>query len=189
MKILFGIILIGVVLFLGSACLSACIDNFKKDKSGASIITSVLLSIIIIFLGFNIIKFITVGFFTHKEVANKPQIETKKVEVKKEEKKVEKTPKEIEQQNFDKWFKDNLYISGYSNTNNHCFMLEQMVKNNMNNPASFKMVETAIQVDNLKGATVIMKYSGTNAFGGVVANYVKAYADYKANTVTIQDTD
>ncbi len=56
--------------------------------------------------------------------------------------------------------------------------LKQYIKRNMNDPSSFKHVETRYQVID-KNAFVIMEYRGTNAFGGTVTNTIKATVDYQ----------
>ncbi|MDD4779152.1 MAG: hypothetical protein PHT02_00915 [Tissierellia bacterium] len=89
------------------------------------------------------------------------------------------TPEEIEKANYKAWIEAQFSLWDGSN-----IYLVDLVKENMNDPKSFKHVETRYK-DNGDGITVYMKYRGKNAFGGLVLNEVIAKSDYKANTITI----
>jgi hypothetical protein len=63
--------------------------------------------------------------------------------------------------------------------------LVKSVKNQMNDPDSFKHVETTYQdMDNLKGFKARMVFRGTNAFGGVITNAANATFDYETKRFT-----
>jgi hypothetical protein len=100
-------------------------------------------------------------------------------------KKAEKKKKEKAKQKYQEWIENQFSLWDGSNT-----YLVDLVKENMNNPDSFKHVETRyVDKGQGKGIVVYMKYRGTNAFGGVVTNYVEAFCDYKNNTITITATE
>jgi hypothetical protein len=56
------------------------------------------------------------------------------------------------------------------------------VKSRMNDPDSFEHDETKF-IDQGNYLFVTMKYRGTNAFGGVVTNYVNAKVDRQGNII------
>lgn len=60
--------------------------------------------------------------------------------------------------------------------------LKQIVKESMNDPSSFEHDATRYS-DEFDHLIVIMKYRGTNAFGGIVPGYVKAKVDTADGTV------
>lgn len=66
-----------------------------------------------------------------------------------------------------------------------CRDLVQLVKDNMNDPDSFKHVETRYSNNEDDSVTIIMKYRGKNGFGGVVTEYVEAKVDYTTNIISI----
>lgn len=64
------------------------------------------------------------------------------------------------------------------------YQLKKLVKNNLNNPDSFKHRWTKYRMED--GDLIIrMTYSGTNAFGGVVTNSVLVRGDIEGNIVEI----
>jgi len=66
-----------------------------------------------------------------------------------------------------------------------CKELVKLIKDNMNDPDSFKHVDTRFTNNKDDSVTIIMKYRGKNSFGGVVTEYVEAKADYKTNMISI----
>lgn len=103
--------------------------------------------------------------------------EAVRIAEKKAKKKAEATAK---QEAFNSWVN-----SQFSAWDGSCTALVNLVKDNMNDPASYKHGKTTYKVDNLKGFTVYMEFRGTNAFGGVIRNNVTAYCDYKKQIITI----
>jgi hypothetical protein len=75
-----------------------------------------------------------------------------------------------------------------SSWNGSCAALVTYVKENMNNPASFKHVstQTFIQGDH---AVIIMKYSGTNAYGAIVTAHIKAKVSSECEIMSILETE
>ena len=74
--------------------------------------------------------------------------------------------------------------SQFSSWDGSCRPLVKLVKENMNDPDSFDHVETRYSVDG-EVVTIIMKYRGTNAFGGKILAYTTAKMDYKTQTIKI----
>jgi hypothetical protein len=62
--------------------------------------------------------------------------------------------------------------------------LERFIKENMNDPNSYKHVET-VYWDMESHLVVKTTYRGTNAFGGIVLNYIKAKIDLDGNITEI----
>jgi hypothetical protein len=62
--------------------------------------------------------------------------------------------------------------------------LEKLIKKNMNDPSSYKHVETRYW-DMGDHLIVITKFRGKNAFGAVVVNWVKAKVDLYGNIVSV----
>jgi vacuolar-type H+-ATPase subunit E/Vma4 len=63
--------------------------------------------------------------------------------------------------------------------------LSKLVQEGMNNPDSFEHVSTEFIVPTDKGQNVVMKFRGTNAYGGVVTNEVLARVE--AETCEVSD--
>jgi type IV secretory pathway VirB10-like protein len=119
-----------------------------------------------------------------EEIAKKKAEEAKKAEEEKKAKieaeqqaKIAKIKKVGEEYNnwinsqFDPW--DGSHIQ-----------LTELIKQNMNNPDSFKHVETTYTNLGLHvGIKVYETFRGTNAFGGVVTNQAIATVDYKTNRI------
>jgi uncharacterized lipoprotein YehR (DUF1307 family) len=65
-----------------------------------------------------------------------------------------------------------------------CRAVVNFVKDNMNNPSSFEHVETRYFIRQ-DYAIVVMKYRGTNAFGGIVTDYVKVKVGYNCEILGV----
>ncbi len=61
--------------------------------------------------------------------------------------------------------------------------LKQLVKQNMNNPKTFKHIETTY-TDKGSYIYVYMKFRGSNSFGVIVINTIRAKADLKGNILS-----
>lgn len=114
--------------------------------------------------------------FNGEDFTSTPKVADTKVEAPKK----ELTPEEKQTQDFLAW-KD----AQFSVWDGSCPPLIKLVKDNMNNPKSFKHYKTQFRVDMLKGVEVEMEYGGTNAFGGMVRNTVRGYIDYNTKTIKI----
>lgn len=90
-----------------------------------------------------------------------------------------KIKKEKEEKKFNEWTEGQFSAWDGSHT-----VLVDLIKENMNDPDSFEHEDTRYSRKSY-GLYIIMKYRGTNAFGGVVTNYVTAQAFYKTNTIKI----
>lgn len=68
----------------------------------------------------------------------------------------------------------------FSSWDNSCPTLERAIKKSMNDPDSYKHVETAYEI---KGETIAVycKYRGTNAFNAVVQGVAYGLIDFKGN--------
>lgn len=64
------------------------------------------------------------------------------------------------------------------------FNLVKLVKDNMNDPESFKHVETKYW-DMKDKLVVLMNYRGKNAYGGVVTESVKVETDLQGNIIKV----
>lgn len=93
------------------------------------------------------------------------------------------SPEEIKAQEYKKW-KD----AQFSAWDGSHIALVKLVKENMNDPKSFEHVETKFRDDG-DGLTIVMKYRGKNAFGGLILTSVTAKADYANNTIQILSTN
>jgi len=63
--------------------------------------------------------------------------------------------------------------------------LKKFVKQRMHNPSSFRHVETKFNADEADHILVKMTYRGSNAFGGIVTNWILARVDYRGNVISI----
>jgi hypothetical protein len=104
---------------------------------------------------------------------------------------------EMEKKAHDDWV-----AAQFSLWDGSCTSFVKLVKDNMNNPKSFEHVETKYvvlsikeQLEALEGKGeigdlyVIMKFRGTNAFGGVITSQTDALLSYKNNTITLLSGD
>jgi len=89
------------------------------------------------------------------------------------------TPQQIESNKYDKWVEEQFtqYDGGRAK-------LIKMVKDNLNDPDSFKYVSNTRSFDG-KDLIIIMTYRTKNMFGGVVAESVRGKVSYKDNGVAI----
>ena len=63
--------------------------------------------------------------------------------------------------------------------------VERAIKENMNDPDSYKHVSTTYQRTNT-GLVVLTTYRGKNAFGGVVTGTARAITDENGNVVSLK---
>lgn len=135
-----------------------------------------------------------------KEAAKKEKEEAKKEkeakaaaaklaaeEEKKKKEEEERLAKEAEEAEYNK--PENVYErwvqAQFSAWDGSHTALKNAVKENMNDPKSFKHVETTYShKGNMEGIDVYMKFRGTNAFGGVVTNVMHGSVDYATNTIS-----
>lgn len=176
----FKVLVLVAVGFICTSGIFVAINSLRKGERDERRTSVVMLVILVPLL------FITTKW-TFKKVAtpNKPVVKVaeKKVEApKKELTKEEKDAIEYNNkvQAFMAW-KD----AQFSVWDGSCTPLIKLVKDNMNNPKSFKHYKTQFRVDMLKGVEVEMEYGGTNAFGGMVRNTVRGYIDYNTKTIKI----
>jgi cell division protein FtsL len=84
-------------------------------------------------------------------------------------KQAQEAAKQTPEYKYNEWVQS--HFSGWDGSNSD---LKSVVKESMNNPDSFKHVETTYKdLGNMKGIEIYMVYRGTNAFGGMVTNAVK----------------
>ncbi len=95
------------------------------------------------------------------------------------------SPEEQEKKDYQEWVGSLFSVWDGSNKD-----LKDLVKENMNDPDSFKHVETKYIDEGVgKGVTLYMKFRGKNAFGGVITSTAIAFVDYKENTITLKSIE
>ena len=88
-------------------------------------------------------------------------------------------------QNDPKEIRNNLIKKSFSEWDGTSIALVKSVKDNMNDPASFELVDNKVWDNGHDTLVVKMKYRGKNAFGGKVTEMVRAEVDINGNVLKI----
>jgi hypothetical protein len=128
-------------------------------------------------LGLACVCFVTVAFVWNV-VNDDPAARTAARKAAAEAAAVPKTPEQIRQETIEKGFR----LNGAHR------QLEKIVKASMHNPDSYKHVKT-VYLDEGDHLIVFTTFRGTNAFGGVIANTVKARCDLNGSVLKIISQD
>lgn len=80
--------------------------------------------------------------------------------------------------------REDLISSYFSAWDGSCYILEKFIKNNMNDPDSYKHVETRY-IEKGDYLIVRTKYRGKNAFGGTVTNHAAIKIDLVDKKITV----